>query len=202
MRLEEFAGSPKEIGPLPEIVWQILPYLRRLGDERKPSGVELEVSSLFCEMRPALIRYLHSYGLSVADGEDVVQEVFLRLFHHLREGKPNENIRGWIFRVARNLALRHQSRGHRNLSPADEVQGGSPLVDPAPNPEEHAAMECAAQRVLAVLKALPERDRQCLFLRAEGMRYREIAEALEISLGTVAASLSRSLAKLSSVYQR
>jgi RNA polymerase sigma-70 factor (ECF subfamily) len=53
-------------------------------------------------------------------------------------------------------------------------------------------------RLLAVVRALPERDRQCLFLRAEGLRYREIAEALGMSLGAVAASLSRSLGKLAS----
>ncbi len=48
----------------------------------------------------------------------------------------------------------------------------------------------------AVVKALPEQDRCCLALRAEGMPYREIAGVLGISLGSVAASLERSIAKL------
>jgi len=52
------------------------------------------------------------------------------------------------------------------------------------------------QRLQSVLHALPERDRRCLFLRADGMRYREIAKALGISLGAVAKSLARSMSRL------
>jgi len=47
-----------------------------------------------------------------------------------------------------------------------------------------------------VVNALPEQDQSCLCMRAEGLRYREIAEALGISLGSVAASLARSLERL------
>jgi len=51
-------------------------------------------------------------------------------------------------------------------------------------------------RLVAVLRALPEQDQRCLRLRAEGLRYREIADVLGISLGSVAASLSLSLERL------
>ena len=51
-------------------------------------------------------------------------------------------------------------------------------------------------RLLAVVKALPELDQCCLSLRAEGLRYREIAEVLGISLGAVANSLEKSLSRL------
>jgi RNA polymerase sigma-70 factor (ECF subfamily) len=52
------------------------------------------------------------------------------------------------------------------------------------------------ERLLAVVEALPEVDRRCIYLRAEGLRYREIVEVLGISLGAVALSLERSLARL------
>jgi RNA polymerase sigma-70 factor (ECF subfamily) len=52
------------------------------------------------------------------------------------------------------------------------------------------------QRLLAVVDALPEQDRRCLFLRSEGLRYREIAAILGISLGAVSLSLARSLARI------
>ncbi len=52
------------------------------------------------------------------------------------------------------------------------------------------------QRLRAVVRALPEQDRYCIHLRAEGLRYREIAEVLGMSLGGVASSLGRSLARL------
>jgi len=47
-----------------------------------------------------------------------------------------------------------------------------------------------------VIRALPARDRHCLFLRAEGLRYRDIAETLGMSLGGVAKSLARSVTRL------
>ena len=47
-----------------------------------------------------------------------------------------------------------------------------------------------------MLEALPEQDQRCLILRAEGLKYREIAEILGISLGSVSMSLARSLARM------
>jgi len=55
---------------------------------------------------------------------------------------------------------------------------------------------------MAVVEALPEQDRRCLFLRAEGLRYREIAEILDMSLGGVSLSLARSLARLARYAER
>jgi RNA polymerase sigma-70 factor (ECF subfamily) len=52
---------------------------------------------------------------------------------------------------------------------------------------------------MAVVRVLPETDRCCLLLRAEGLRYRDIARALGISLGAVSLSLGRSLARLANV---
>jgi RNA polymerase sigma-70 factor (ECF subfamily) len=58
------------------------------------------------------------------------------------------------------------------------------------------------QRALQVAKALPEQDRRCLFLRAEGLRYREIAGILDMSLGAVSLSLTRSLARIARSTER
>jgi RNA polymerase sigma-70 factor (ECF subfamily) len=71
------------------------------------------------------------------------------------------------------------------------------VIDPAPNPEDQLAARQERTVLLAVVDALPEQDRRCLFLRAEGLRYREIAEVLEISLSSVSVSLGRSLARIS-----
>jgi RNA polymerase sigma-70 factor (ECF subfamily) len=58
------------------------------------------------------------------------------------------------------------------------------------------------RRLRAVVRALPEQDRKCLFLRAEGLRYREISEILDISLGAVSLSLARSLARIARAAER
>src|SRR5215469_14166562 len=86
--------------------------------ERKsaePSQLEAEVTGLFDEFRPGLLRYLSSFGLLREDGEEIVQEVFVLLFLHLRAGKSRSNIRGWIFRVAHNLGLKRRQTIHRTL---------------------------------------------------------------------------------------
>jgi RNA polymerase sigma-70 factor (ECF subfamily) len=69
-------------------------------------------------------------------------------------------------------------------------------VDSALNPEEQAAAAQRQTRLESIVRALPEQDRCCLALRAEGLRYREIAEILGVSLGSVSGSLARSLGRL------
>jgi RNA polymerase sigma-70 factor (ECF subfamily) len=144
------------------------------------------------------MRYLSSFGLSPDDSEEVVQEVFLSLFLHLRSGKPRSNLRGWVFRVAHNLGLKRRETVGRSLkvvSPATDSCLESQL-DTAPDPEEHVSTLQRRVRLLAVVNALPEQDRRCLYLRAEGLRYRDIASVLGMSLGGVAFSLKRSLSRL------
>jgi RNA polymerase sigma-70 factor, ECF subfamily len=167
--------------------------------ERPPSPPDVAVVELFEELRDRLLRYLLVVGLSAHDGEEIIQESFLLLFQHLQRGKSRQNLRGWVFRVARNLALKQRSANQQHLRTQVEFDQTSffQSVDRNPNPEEQLEHSLRQARLLAVVHALPEQDQSCLVMRAEGLRYREIAEALGISLGSVAASLARSLAKLS-----
>ena len=75
-------------------------------------------------------------------------------------------------------------------------------MDPAPSAEDEISRVQKKARLLAVLKALPEQDRRCLSLRAEGLRYRDIAQVLDMSLGAVALSLERSLARIARAAER
>ncbi len=154
-----------------------------------------ETAWWFEELRVPLLRYVRSFGLRPQDGEEVLQDVYVALFEHLRGGKPQDNLRGWLYRVAHNLGLRRRREGAALV----DIEGLAPKADPAPNPEQRAAGLQRNARLRAVFKALPEQDRRCLTLRAEGMRYREIARVVGISLGGVAQSLSRSLEKLARV---
>ncbi len=152
---------------------------------------------LFDQFRAPLLRYTVSLGVTVSDAEDLIQEVFLSLFRHLQLGKARTNLRGWIFRVAHNLALKHKNSGHkRHFVAAPESALAERQVDPGTNPEERLAEDQRQQLLLSVMQALPEQDQRCLRLRAEGLRYREIAEVLGISLGAVANSLVRSFERL------
>jgi RNA polymerase sigma-70 factor, ECF subfamily len=157
-----------------------------------------EILSWFEECHKPLLRYVLSFGLSVHDAEEVAQEVFLALFRHFRLQRSRENVRGWLFRVAHNLALkRRQANQKCPVASAPDRMVVEARPDPELNPEELLAFKQQQQRLLAVLCALPQDDQCCLRLRAEGLRYREIAAVLGISLGSVSTSLTRSLARLS-----
>jgi RNA polymerase sigma-70 factor (ECF subfamily) len=171
-----------DIGTLPDLLETQLEPAREL---------EADVTALFDRYRGPLFRFMLSLGLAPADAEETIQEVFLALFKHLRAGKPRGNLRGWLFQVGHNLALKLRQR-----RPAPLL-----ALAPAQSPEQQAIANQTRRRVAAVMQALPERDRACLALRAEGLRYREIAAILGISLGGVALSLERALARVGQVHK-
>jgi RNA polymerase sigma-70 factor (ECF subfamily) len=163
----------------------------------KPSKIESEVMSLFEQYRNPLLRYVLSFGIPAHDGEEVIQEVFLSLFRHLQLRRSRQNLRGWLFRVAHNLALKQRTVNQRShAAAASDWAIAERQRDPSPNPEEQVSFTQTRKNLLAVVQALPEEDQCCLRLRAEGLRYREIAALLGMSLGAVSNSLTRSLARL------
>ncbi len=171
----------------------------------QPSPLEGEVVALFDRLRNPLLRYLLTFrSLAVQDCEEIVQETFLALFQHLQRGGARQNLAAWLFRVAHNMGLKRLQRSRRDSrSLADWAEAPEQAaVDSAPNPEDACLRGEAGARLDAVWQALPEPDRRCLALRVEGLRYREIAEVLEISLGGVAKSLERSLARMARALER
>jgi len=181
-----------------------LPALAALPVAQAGAGeVEAEVMALFDQYRIPLLRYAASFGVPISDAEEIVQEVFLSLFQHLRLGRSRRNLRGWIFRVAHNLTLKRRHANRRQVGLFQSDSGLAALYpDSSPNPEESCLLTQRQHRLLAVVQALPETEQSCLSLRAEGLRYREIAKILGISLGSVSACLTRSLAKLMVIDRR
>ena len=162
-------------------------------------AVDAEVLDLFDRTRERLLRYLSGFEpLTLEDSEDVIQEAFLALHRHLILGRSRENLTAWLFQVVHNLGLkrvigsRQALRRNVVLTPATEDL----VVDGAPNPEDLFAESQKTDRLRAVVRALPELDQRCLMLRAEGLRYREIARILNISLGGVAHSIEKSLDRI------
>lgn len=182
---------------------QVEQALEQAGAPSPASAIEDKLVQLFDELRTPLLRYLSAFPLAVPDAEDVVQEAFIALFQQLRRGGSHHNVRGWLFRAAHNLAVKKSMRSRNDLE-----QSGYPgaveelVIDPSLNPEDQFAFNQRRQRLLSVVRALPQQHRWCLYLRAEGLRYREIAEILNMSLGAVSISLERSLALMGRAAQR
>ena len=127
---------------------------------------------------------MHAPSDSTEEGaEDVVQDVFVALFRHLVLDRPRHNLTGWLFRVTRNLSLKQR---RRTGAPATDLVTDlllERLVDPADTPEERVAFDQRSRRLRSVVRALTPRDRHCVYLRSEGLSYRDIAGALGMSLG-------------------
>ena len=168
-----------------------------------PSAVEEEMVRLFDEVRIPLLRYLSAFPLAICDSDDVIQEAFLSLLRNLQKGNKYQNLRGWLFRAVHHLALKKRQRSRKDPESTGSLASVEEfMIDPGLNPEDQLAFYQTQQRLLAVVRALPEQHRCCLYLRAEGLRYREIAEILGMSLGSVSLSLERSLALIARAAQR
>jgi RNA polymerase sigma-70 factor (ECF subfamily) len=133
-------------------------------------------------------------GLTSDEAQDVVQDVFVSLQRHLASGGDQENIRGWLFRVAHNQARNHQTSYRRRFG---EALGGEMdfLADSA-TPEQVLLKKEKLQCVAAAIQSLTESERECLLLRAGGLRYREIGEVLGIATSTVGDTVERAMRKL------
>jgi RNA polymerase sigma-70 factor (ECF subfamily) len=202
-RMQDDQGASRVLNPMRGPLSNSALELYQPAAAESPDRLESVVIGLFDRLRSGLLRYVLSFGLSVHDGEEIVQEVFLSLFRHLQLGRPRKNLHGWVFRAAHNLALK-QHATNRKLHDTVKFEAGlaERQLDPAPTAEEQLARHQRQERLLAVLRALPEQDQRCLRLRAEGLSYREIAQTLGVSLGTVSATLARSLARLARADER
>lgn len=152
-----------------------------------------QVTRAYEDARGDVYRYLVTLGLPPPQAQEAAQEVFLRLYVSLERGDHIQNIRGWIFRVAHNLGL--DLRGKPQPLPM-EPELERALRDRAKSAEMNLIERERMDQIAGAWTGLSPQQRQCLHLRAEGLRYREIAEAMDISISSVREFLSRAVAKL------
>jgi RNA polymerase sigma-70 factor (ECF subfamily) len=165
----------------------VLPFSRFATDA-------CEATTLYRELRKPLLRYLVCLGLSGDEAQDVVQDAFLSLHRHLSAGGSKENIRSWLFRVAHNGARNRQNRYDRRFSAPIDPEMDSAVDEATP---ERAVLEKEKfLRLEMAMRQLPETERECLLLRAGGLRYREIGEVLGMATSTVGDTVDRAIKKL------
>ncbi|MGH9962325.1 MAG: RNA polymerase sigma factor, partial [Pyrinomonadaceae bacterium] len=160
--------------------------------------LEQRVTALFEQMRTSVYRYLMVVLGSASEAEDVTQEAFLRLHRYLLGGQDILDARAWVFRVAHNLAIKYKLKGRHVISmDSDSWEDLSRLrTDSRPNPEQSLISHEFRQRFESALEKLSPLQRQCLILRAEGLKYQQIAEILNTNVSQVAQSLRRGLSRM------
>ena len=151
------------------------------------------VTAIYEDARDDVYYYALTLGLTPQQAQEVAQEVFLRLYVSLRNGEDIQNIRGWVFRVAHNfgLKMRAKEREHSAIDDAIERSPGS-----GQSPEQTAIENERDRRIREALEELSPQQRQCLHLRAAGLRYREIGETIGIGTSTVNEFVRRAVTRL------
>ncbi len=151
------------------------------------------VADLYCSERDDLYRYLVSSGVQPAQAQDVTQEVFLRLYVALRDGAGIHTPKGWIYRVAHNLAVDTMLRDRRHTDFSDPVAAAMATLE---NNERDLIEKEWLQNVQRAVGQLSRQQRACLELRARGLQYSEIAAVLKIRTSTVGEFLRRGIKQL------
>ena len=131
------------------------------------------------------------------DAEDIVQEAYLRAFRSFdryRGGDP----RAWLLTIVRNTCYTWLRQNRESaISAADAVDHDDVAADPETEPETMWLRQADGQLLRAGLEALALEFREALVLRElEGLSYKEIADVLDVPLGTVMSRLSRARKQL------
>jgi len=162
---------------------------------QSPMSLRERVSEYFLALRNPVYGYLARFCGSPAEAEELTQEAFLKLYRHLLQGKKVENVKSWVFQVARNLAV-DRTRTRSSVEEAVEISAAADIPSEGASSEEMILEHERDERLRVATKELTDFQRQCLHLRAEGLRYREIAETLSTSVDSVADALQRAIRKL------
>jgi RNA polymerase sigma-70 factor (ECF subfamily) len=138
-----------------------------------------------------------------AAAEDLVQETVLKAFRAWDRFRQGTNPRGWLLTILRNTFINEYRRRRRAPAMVDiEVADPRAILaeDAIRDPEGKFFHELVDDRIVAAIDALPEEFREVVVLSdIEGLGYAQIAEALDVPLGTVKSRLSRARQQLQAV---
>lgn len=164
-------------------------------------GEERAFQELVERYQTRLLNFIYRTVGDRERAEDLVQEVFIRVYRHLHRFDPEKKFSTWIYTIASNLAkneLRNRSRNPLVLFQSmrkawdDDEERPLQFEDPTARPDDMYRKRHLREVVEASVAKLPEHHRQVFVLRElEGKSYEEIAEITNCNLGTVKSRLNR-----------
>lgn len=154
-----------------------------------------------------LYGYLRRYLADAALAEDVFQNTFLQVYIKSGQYEAGRPVRPWLYTIATHQAIDAMRRNGRHQAVrledsagelGGELAGLLELMESrSPGPVELASAEERRERIRATVEALPDLLRQVLILAYyQGLKYREIADLLQVPVGTVKSRLHAALVKL------
>ncbi len=177
------------------------------GDEQtKPieDMTEEEKQQVFDEEALPHLNALYNYARSIShsdqDAEDLVQETFMRAYRYFHQYTPGTNCKAWLFTILRNL---YNTKYKKYKNTPDQVHYeaheqiyeqivNDDLSTVIKNPEEQFFENILPDEIVTAIEDLPEKYRTCVVLSdVEDFSYKEIAEILDVPIGTVMSRLHR-----------
>lgn len=170
-------------------------------DDARPPDLTLWYREQVLVHEAALRAYLRRAFPIVTDPDNVVQETFVRVLQAHQAGRV-ENVRGYVFATARNLALALMRRREIiSFEPIAEEDGPSISSGEASIPD-HVGLKFDLELLREAIQSLPDRCRQVLTLRKiEGLSQREIAARLGISEHTVEAQVTNGMRRCAQFFR-
>lgn len=160
--------------------------------ERAKKGDRHAYGELIVKHRQAVVNVVYRLCGDSQLAEDMAQEAFIRAWQKLPDFKPYAPFRYWVYRIATNATL-DVLRREKDMLDLDEVR----VATKSAGLEESASQAESTRQVHQAIRSLPPASRSVLVLREfEGLTYQEIADTLEIPLGTVMSRLSYAREKL------
>lgn len=163
----------------------------------------------FEEVYRRFARMVYNLSLRMAGdpqkAEDLAQEIFLRIYRHLGKFNGRSTLKTWIYRITLNHCRSKLGRKRLLTRPlAEENEGeGAELVDERRGPEEKTLAHDAARQVTAALIHVKPVFREAVVLRdLEGLTYEEIAEILNVRIGTVRSRIARGRDRLRTILEK
>jgi RNA polymerase sigma-70 factor, ECF subfamily len=170
--------------------------------ERCRQGDVAAFEPLVEKYRERVWRLAYHHLRDSEEARDIAQEAFIRAWQALPSFRGQSAFYTWLFRIAMNVAMdrarQRASRGRAlGAERVPEEEWERVMVDQAPGPEQTAVRAEQRVRIRQALATLPERYRAIIMLSdLEGLSYREIAEVLDIPMGTVMSRLHHARKRL------
>jgi RNA polymerase sigma-70 factor (ECF subfamily) len=158
-------------------------------------SVHERMEEIYVAERTHIYTYLLYCGVPPQRAQELAQDSFLKLYVKMSRGEAVEHPRAWLYQVAHYSAIRH----HQREPVFDQIASNIPLAEPSLDPESSLIDHQRRLAVVAAVRDLSPQQRNCLHLRAQGLRYREIAATIGISTSAVSEFLRRAVVRLKEV---
>jgi RNA polymerase sigma-70 factor, ECF subfamily len=160
---------------------------------RLRSDDEAALGELLDRYWKTLVKYSLGFVGDLDSAEDIVQEAFVRVWRGRASWAPTGSVRGYLYRIVRNLALQEGER----RSVRQRYRQVSAAIQGPPNPAEELDRKRRQQVLADAIEALSPRRREIVILaRFHALSYAQIAEVMGISAQTVANQMSSALREL------